>query len=373
MQGAAENGKAPAGGSVLRRHVAVAAARRAAAGAASEAAALPVATGRGLDRIIAGAIGRAADRVHGLRLFFDRLDYGRAALAELAELFPERALISVVEGPGEALGVVAICPGLLGAVIEMQATGRISARAPSVRRPTRADGLICADLINACLAELGDELVPPPDGEGLRGFRYASFLDDPRPLELMLEDGSFHLVQARLRAGETGQRDGRILIALPARPEPVGRPAIAMAMDKPPPAPEMTSGAASLAQAVRAAPIDLAGILCRRMISLGELRGLMPGDMIALPPHVLANASLETATGQVLFRGKLGELAGRHALRLTREAGKPGVLETGAVDRGDGASTGPIPRDADEPPIADLDAPDEFRRGDMASPPRQAG
>lgn len=373
MQGAAENGKAPTGGSVLRRHVAAAAVRRAAAGAASEAAPPPIATGRGLDRIIAGAIGRAADRVHGLRLFFDRLDYGRAALAELAELFPERALISVVEGPGEALGVVAICPGLLGAVIEMQATGRISARAPPVRRPTRADGLICADFINACLAELGEDLVLPPDGEGLRGFRYASFLDDPRPLELMLEDGSFHLVQVRFRAGETGQRDGRILIALPARPEPARRPAIAMAMDKPAAAPEDASGAGTLAKAVRAAPIDLAGILCRRMISLGELRGLMPGDMIALPPHVLANASLETATGQVLFRGKLGELAGRHALRLTREAGKPAGPEASAGDRGDGALTGPIRRDAEEPPIADLDAPDEFRHGDMEPLPLKAG
>ncbi|MBB1490429.1 FliM/FliN family flagellar motor switch protein [Paracoccus sp. MC1854] len=373
MQAAAENGKAPAGGSALRRHVAAAGARRAAAGAASEAAALPISTGRGLDRIVAGAIGRAADRVHGLRLFFDRLDYDRAALAELAELFPERALISVVEGPGEALGVVAICPGLLGAVIEMQATGRISARAPSVRRPTRADGLICADLINACLSELGEELVLPPDGEGLRGFRYASFLEDPRPLELMLEDGSFHLVQARLRAGETGQRDGRILIALPARPEPAARPATAMAVDKPALAPAGASAAATLSEAVRAAPIDLAGILCRRMISLGELRGLMPGDMIALPPHVLANASLETATGQVLFRGKLGELAGRHALRLTREAEKPAVPEPAARDQGAGALTGPIHRDAGEPPIADLDAPDEFRHGDMASLPLKAG
>lgn len=362
MQGGAEIGNArPAGGSVLLRHVAAATARRAAAAVATGApqpAAVPVQTPRSPERIIAGALGRAAGGVHDLRLFFDRVDFGRVALAELPELIPEKALISVVEGPGEALGVVAICPGLLGAMIEMQATGRISARTPSARRPTRADGLICADFINACLAELGEELATLPGCGGMGGFRYASFVDDPRPLELMLDDGGFHLLQVRLRAGDAGQRDGRILIALPAVSEPVRRPAIAATGNSVPTADERPDRV-TLAETVRGVPIDLVGVLCRRMISLGELRGLAPGDMIPLPAGVLGAATLETTAGQILFRGKLGEFADRHALRLTREAGRP-VAADGTAQGGTGRAEGAGA--LQELPLTDLDAADEFRR-----------
>lgn len=355
MQGAAENGDArPDGGSVLWRRVV--AARRMSAGAGPGAADPGPSAAPTPERAIAGAIGRAADRVHGLRLFFDRIDVGQAVLAELPELVPERALISVVEGPAEALGLVALCPGLLGAVIEMQATGRVSARPPGARRPTRTDGLICADLVNACLAELGDALAALPGHEGLRGFRYASFLDDPRPLELMLEDSGFHLVQVRLRLGDAGQRDGRILFALPARAKPAARPVLPSAEGVGPV--ESGPGTVTLADAVQGVPIDLAGILCRRMIALGDLRNLSSGDTIPLPPGVLASATLETAAGQVLFRGKLGELGGRHALRLTR------TREERSARAGEGTECAPgdLPQSlTHSSPLADLGAPDTFR------------
>lgn len=362
MQGAAETGEAtPAGGLALRRHLAAAARRRAARGADGAAQApLPVAApSRPPERLVSSAIGRAAERVHGLPLFFDKIEIGRAALAELAELLPERALISVIEGPAEALGAVAICPGLLAAVIEMQAVGRVSSRAAPGRRPTRTDAAICADFLNACLAELGDELGALAGFERLRGFRYASFLDDPRPLGLMLEDTAFHLVSIRLRAGDAGQRDGRMVIALPAAPACAARTPVLAAAAPPLPAPDVrAAGAAPLAEAVRAVPIELVGVLCRRMISLGALRGLSPGDTIALPADVLGGATLETAAGQILFRGKLGEVAGRHALRL---AGGPPVVRGEAAGAWIGCEPPPCPGLTREPPIADLDSPDVFR------------
>lgn len=363
MQGAADSTDATAqGGLVLRRHVAALAAQRRVAGAGESPQAPPgQPVSRRPERIISGAIGRAAERVHGLPLFFDRIDVGQAALAELGELLPEPALILVAEGPAEALGAVAICPGLLAAVIEMQAVGRVSSCALPMRRPTRTDGAICADFVNACLLELGDELAAQPGFEGLRGFRSASFLDDPRPLELMLEDTAFHLLSLRLRAGDAGQRDGRMVIALPVA-APARRPA-SPKMALPEPEPEKAQPAApgdlrsggTLAEVVRAVPIDLVGVLCRRMISLGELRGLSPGDTIALPADILGAATLETTGGQVLFRGKLGELAGRHALRLMDGA------EQAKASGWTGHGQAPVSALPHEPPIADLDAPDAFR------------
>ena len=377
MQGAADSTEATArGGQVLRRHVAALAARRRATGATEDppqsSPGRPVP--RPPERIISGALGRAAERVHGLPLFFDRVEVRQAGLAELAECLPEPALILVAEGPAEALGAVAICPGLLASVIEMQAVGRVSSRVLPMRRPTRTDGAICADLVNACLFELGDELASQPGFEGLRGFRYASFLDDARPLGLMLEDTAFHLLSVHLRAGNAGQRDGRMVIALPVATAVRQAETRAILLEPRPEEPPSEAAdeicpAGSLAGMVRTVPIDLVGILGRRMISLGELRSLSPGDTIALPAALLSAATLETTGGQVLFRGKLGEFAGRHALRLVGGAEGATAPASGWTQH-EQASVRAL---AHEPPIADLGTPDAFRDGEaVPSVPRSA-
>ena len=371
MQGAAQTAEQePAGGSVLLRHIRQPSLQRAEsrAGDARAPDPPPALTPRTPERAIASAIGRAADRTHGLPLFFDKVDTGHAVLAELAEILPERALISVVEGPGDALGVVAICPGLLTSVIEMQAVGRISARPPSARRPTRTDGAICADFLNACLAEIGAELTGQPGFNGLADYRYASFVDDPRPLELMLDDVPFRRISLTLRAGPVGQRDGQMLLLLPAAPTAAALTAQDMAQNDGAMVPDAVSlpPEGVLAAAVHAAPITLHGVLCRRLISLGELRALTPGALIALPHDALGGATLETATGQPLLRGKLGELAGRHAIRLQpsqQSAEHAPHLTTDASEpefAPGGFAAALTEDDADADPI-DLDQPDPFR------------
>lgn len=351
MQGATQTEDGgPVGRSVLWRHVTAATSRRAGGEATG---AMPTRAGaRSPERVVAGAIGRAADKIHRMPLFFDQIQWSEAALAELGELLPEGALVSMIEGPGDSLGVVAICPELLAAITEMQTAGRVSSRPAPSRRPTRTDGSICSDFINALLAELGADPSLLPGRDRIRGYRYASHLDDLRALDLLLEDGGFHLLSVGLRAGEAGQRNGRLVIAWPADPaqspcEP-GNDAE--------PADDCT-GASSLADAVLDAPFELRGILCRRRISLRELAALAPGDVVALPPDVLGAATLETALGQVLFRGKLGEMAGRHALRLLAGAD---VAVAGAADPAtappSAATVGP-----DGLSLGDLDSPDPFR------------
>lgn len=377
MQGAEdERDRKASGGGVLWRHVMGAQSRRAATltGAAPPADSPPRSPppSRTPERAISSAIGRAAEKVCGLPLFFDRVELGHAQLAELAEIFPDQALISVIEGPGDGLGVMAICPGLLASLIEMQTAGRISARRAGPRRPTRTDGAICAEFINGTVAELAGELASLPGRPCLRGYRYASFLEDPRPLDLMLDEGTHHLISVRLRAGDSGQRDGQLILAWPV-PEPVEEAAAVPAEIG-----EMGLGPATgqdLAEAVHSVPIELSGYLCRRRITLRDLNGLAPGTTITLPPDALGAATLETATGQTLFHGKLGEVAGHYALRLLpRQAAAPIVAAKGVTPvPADSDAAGPVATPPEsgpggppakafvEPPICDLDAPDPFR------------
>ncbi|MRX51054.1 hypothetical protein GI374_11460 [Paracoccus sp. S-4012] len=301
-----------------------------------------------LERAVAGALARAAERTHGLALYAERIRLQGLSLAEIAETLPEGGLLAVVEGPGEALGVVALCPLAVAALIEMQAMGRLAAQAPAARRPTRTDAAIAAGFVNQALAEIAAATAALPFGAGLEGYRYASHLDDPRPLPLMLEEVGFRAIDARLRLGPGGRREARVFIALPG-PDAVGRklaePAAAPAPVNPPKRPRRT-----LAAAVAAAPVPLTAVLCRRSVTLRELRQLAPGATLTLPRAALGEVTLETATGQTVARGRLGENDGAYAVRLH--------------GREDAGGAGPQPA---EPPIADLGLPDAFRQETMTA------
>lgn len=359
-------------------HRLIAARDRARPAPEAAAAARPVS----LERAAATALGRTAERQAQLPVFVEKVELGAMALPELSERLPERALLAVVEGPKEAIGVVAICPNLLAALIEMQTLGRVAPRPAAPRRPTRTDAVISAEFVNLLLGELSRETAGRPACPDFGSFRYATYMDDPRPLSLMLEDGGFARLDFRFRMGPGGQRDGQLLIVLPdpgqslatpplsgearatSRPTPVQAPA------QPPasaPAP-----AASLAEAVREAPIPLVGILCRRKLSLQTLRGLGPGSLIPLPQNVLDDARIETPLGQVLARGRLGEADGFHAIRLHAADQQP-APRTDEPRTAEGFTATPAPSArSGEPLPLDLEQPDPFRAAGKPVPaPKQ--
>lgn len=337
-----------------------------------------------LERAAATALARAAEKQARLPVFVERIELARMTLSELPELLPERALLAVVQGRGDALGVVAICPGLLASLIEMQAIGRVTSRPAPQRKPTRTDATISADFVNALLVELARECAARDGCPDFGAFRYATYMDDPRPLALMLEDGEMTRLTFRFRIGPGGQRDGTVTIALPAEAGMLAGPPSPSGADPIQP-PERAAGPhpakASLAEAVQAAPIRLAGILCRRRLSLHQLRGLTPGSLLPLPQNVLDEARVETVRGQLLARGRLGEKDGFHAIRLRDIGSGPAAAAPSGTPGEAGFASppaGPLPilpilPDQAEPPLADLGHPDAFRALDPSAPAARAG
>jgi len=310
----------------------------------------------GIERAASTALARAAERAHRLAVLAGKVTHSAISLPELAELLPERALLAVVEGPREQLGVVAICPNLLASLIEMQALGRVTARPAVPRRATRTDAAISEDFVNGLLAELQHELRGQPEFPELAGFRYVTYLDDPRPLLLMLEDGRMSRLTLGFRIGAAGQREGVVLIAVPAPTVRQDPAPVAQLPSTPNPkamAEPVEIAGTSLAAIVQDAPVTLTGVLCRRMMTLRTLRGLAPGATIPLPQNALDEARVETVAGQLLARGKLGEADGFHAIRLnpaSRGSGNEGQDEDGAARKV-------------------MDEPDAFRVTDEAEPP----
>ena len=294
-------------------------------------------------RAASAALGRAAETLYGLAVRPVAVTPGALTLAELPELLPELALIVVLQGPGDQLGAIALSPEVAASLIEVQALGRVTARALERRRPTRSDAALCSDFIDKLLSELGAEMRGLPAYASVAGYRFMTHLDDARPLALMLEDIAFRSIDMQIRMGSGDAREGRVMLILPQGPEPA-QPATVPPVGTPrPKAPR-----ASLAPQMQEAQVELRGILCRRTVTLGELRGLMGGRLLHLPKACLQDAQLETPDGQVLARGRLGEAEGCHALRLSDPAAQRPVAAPAAGLR------------PAAPPV-DLAQPDPFR------------
>lgn len=274
-------------------------------------------------RAAANAVGRAAERLYRMPVL--PLDFrpGAATLAELPELLPEGSLLIVLQGPGDLIGAISLSYETVTALIEVQALGRVTARHADRRRLTRSDAAICVDFINALMTNLSTEMAGVEGFGPIPVYRYATFLEEARPLLLMLEDRPYRSLSLSLRFGDGADtRDGAILIALPHKAEARGAEARGTETRAPearsttPALPAAGPSGTTLAPAMADAPVEVVGVLCRRTVSLGELRALTPGKLLPLPRVNLSEARLETPDGQLLAIGKLGESEGCHALRL---------------------------------------------------------
>lgn len=275
----------------------------------------------GAPRALRLALARSAKSEAGLALSDITVQERQMSLAELLEQPEAHALLAVLEGPGEALGVAVLCPEWLAAVIEAQTTGGVSPAAAPPRKPTRTDAALAAPFIEQTLRAFEALLAQEPDLTWAGGFRYASFLDDPRPLGYVLEEDRYRVFQ--IRAGLAGAgRQGALLLALPAvgrGPAPAPRPETA--------APD--AWAHILEAMVMELPLHLGAVLGRISLPLAEAAHLAPGQVLTLPMSALERITLEGPDGAALLTGRLGQACGKRALRLSADMPPPPLSPDG--------------------------------------------
>lgn len=279
----------------------------------AHAAATLLQGGPGADRSWRVVLARAARDAVALGLEVTRLSQSRVSLTELLELPADRALIAVLEGPGEGLGLLAISAPLLAAMTEMQTIGRVSASMPAVRKPTRTDAAMVAGFVDTALAGLEVALADEADLIWAGGFRYASFLDDPRPLGLLLEDIDFRVLTAEVSV-ENGTRLGQILMALPAEGRGQRPRSAAHSV------PEVVAGhafVADLAGQVEAANCVLHAVLHRMTQPLSFVMALEAGDVLPMGIATVERVGFEGLNGIRVAEGRLGQNRGMRAIRLT--------------------------------------------------------
>jgi flagellar motor switch protein FliM len=263
------------------------------------------------------AIARAARDEIGLEMTIPSLRHPRCSLAELLEMPPERALVAMLEGPKEGLGLLVISPEVLAGIVEIQMVGRVNKTPPIARRPTRTDAAMVSGMVDKALKSLEIGLAQSNDLPWASGFSYASFLEDARPLALLLEDTAFQVLVAEVSLAE-GARTGQILLALPAN----GRGALPKSVEAPPRrAAEMVFGAA-LGEQIMGSKAEIVAVLARVSLPLDTLLNLKVGEPIALSEAALDQICLEGQDGLRIATGKLGQNGGMRAIRIIEEGKK---------------------------------------------------
>ena len=302
--------------------------------------------GPGADRGWRLALARAARDQLKAPLEVTMLSQARVGLAEVLEVPPERALVAVLEGPGEGLGMLALSPEVFQAMVEVLTIGRVAPVAGAPRKPTRTDAAMLAPMIDAALIDLEAGLAEEADLIWAGGWRYASFLEDPRPLGLMLEDFAYRLVTVEVDLA-LGARQGRVVLALPA--EGRGRKPRDKALGA---VPDLAAAerrfAEDMAEQVSNAQVRLDAVLTRLSLPLSRVVGLAVGDQLVLNAAALDKISLEGLDGRKMAEGRLGQNRGLRAVRLTigLSAGRgpaPPLAGDGAVPtHGSSATAQPV-------------------------------
>lgn len=265
----------------------------------------------GADRGWRLALARAARDAMGLDLEFRSLTIARRSLSEILEIVPDRALLALLDGPQGGLGVLMLGATVTATFIEKQTLGRLGTRTPAPRKASRIDAAMVAGVIDRALAGLDEALVEESDLVWAGGFRYASYLEDARPLGLMLEDEAYRVLSAEVALGNDG-REGRVILVLPA----AGRGA----------SPVSTSGLTevdipqfteALSAQVMQADCRLDAVVGRLVLPLRQIMALRVGETLLLPMAALDSVSLETVEGRHVAPARLGQHRGMRALKLS--------------------------------------------------------
>jgi len=271
----------------------------------------------GADRGWRLALARAARDAMGLDLEVRSLSVTRGSLTEVMEIAPERALVALLDGPGGGLGVLLLSPLVTASLIEMQTVGRLATQPPAPRKPTRIDAAMVAGLVDRALQGLEEVLAEEADRIWAGGFRYASFLDEVRPLALLLEEEVYRVLRAEVALGATA-RPGEVILVLPANGRGE-RPALASDPGEGE-APQFTQ---ALNAQILQADCRLEAVLGRLRLPLCRVMALQPGEVLGLPLASLDAITLETLDGRAVALSRLGQNRGMRAVKVREADGVP--------------------------------------------------
>ncbi|WP_113913096.1 FliM/FliN family flagellar motor switch protein [Roseovarius dicentrarchi] len=252
------------------------------------------------------ALAQTSDTHFDLPMVVTTVEQVELSQTALRPEFDGGGLLVLLDGPKGARGAARLDEALLAALIEVQTTGRISGRPPSGRAVTRTDAAIAAPLIDITLERAGAQLSEETPDHWATGFQFGVMMEDARGMTLALNAAAFHVFRMTVEMGEAAL-PGRIVFLLPVPATPVKRPA----------EPGEEQPQHTLEQSAMNAPVCMDAVLARLSVPLTQLCQLAPGDVLPFHMDRPLQIRLETSQKHVVALGRLGQMNGMRAVRLT--------------------------------------------------------
>ncbi|MGX9357178.1 FliM/FliN family flagellar motor switch protein [Roseobacteraceae bacterium S113] len=261
------------------------------------------------------SLARAAGDLWELPLTVTGVRHELIGLDEVQTRLPAGRMTLLLDGPDGVRGGLSVDRALLSSVIEVQTLGQVAEREAAERGFTSTDAALFAPLLDT-LMERVDILLSgragaqsKPDGAWIMGYRFGAMVEDPRTLSLALEGQDYHLMALDVDVA-AGMRRGEMILCLPESFEPLG------AMDD-----EGGNAPGAFAESMSMVSTDLSVTLPKLTVSLSQATALKVGDTLPVTPNALSAVQLRGSDGEIIARGRLGQVSGMRALRLKGRVG----------------------------------------------------
>lgn len=231
------------------------------------------------------AAAKAAEDTIGLVLQVTEVREERSAISRLPGEVPDHALLSLLEGPANAYGLMVFDRNTVAAIVEQQTAGRVLTLAPEARPPTATDFVMCTPLCNRMLRLFEAQLAELTDPPEIAGYHVAAQLREARSIAIAFEDVPYRLYRLKVMLGCEG-REGEILLIFPHVPVASG-PVHGTGRDF----------GVALQDMVMKTEARLDTVLHRLSLPLSEVSGLAEGMMLSIPREALSRVELRAGGG----------------------------------------------------------------------------
>lgn len=272
--------------------------------------------GRHAQKALRQAFARAAQDSMGLEVVATGCAETRLSVDDIIGGLAETHLLMLLKGPEAVHGLAVVDFQMVAAVVEYQTTGRVVPDAAVAREATRTDAMMISELLDAALAIFDAELAQMPDAPPASGFRTMVVLKDARAVSMALEEVPFRQFSLALDVGR-GAKIGEIGLYFPHDP-----PRKENFRSQ-----EIKDWQGQWQGHVMQLQAPIEAIIHRVSMSLEDVKALEVGSLIPVPAAQISAISLEGVDGRSVAIGKLGQVSGNRAIRISTRIGNEKPVE----------------------------------------------
>lgn len=228
---------------------------------------------------------------------------------DLAGQLSDKDLLVVLDCPQGRLGAASMDAATVTALIQQQTIGAVIGKAPDERHYTPTDAAMTSEFLERSFAKVVAMLDGHADQALFSGYRFGAQVETVRSLVLGMEADDYRLIELNLDlACGTMQGVMKLILPEPTPEELQGGPG--------------SDNGPSLGSNLDSIRAELTAVLCKMRVPLQEFAGLQIGDTIPLDAAFLYETDLLTIGGKSVAQGRLGQMNGARAVRLTSPKSK---------------------------------------------------